>query len=94
VSIVFNKPSNPFDYIEKGLRDPERVVMTHDSIIERLIDYFEKVGHTNQHYLHYLCFIASIADLYKPESVLMYYQVLLKLLKNPDLIQRYNKQMI
>ena len=87
---MYNFPSNPFDYIKDGLRDSE-TTMTHDSIVKRVVAYFNRAGSESPQYLYYLCFIASIAEVHTPESVLMYYDVLLRLLKNPDLLKRYNR---
>ena len=73
--------------------------MTHESIVSRIKEHFNKAGRQNPVYLHYLCFIASITGKYEqPSDELsklddenLYYEVLLHLLKNFKEFTEFNR---
>lgn len=96
LSIVFNNPSFQYTFIQQGRpTEGAKASMTHSEIVARVSNYFMTQGSENPYYLHYLCFIASIAGSYDDaEYHQYYYDVLLQLVKNSDLLMQFNKGML
>lgn len=66
--------------------------MSHSLIINRIKKYFTR-DIKKQFYLHYLCFIASVAESNFDEEAI-YLETLLQLLRHSDLLMIFNRGML